>query len=275
MNVSKERRTSSRRSPASPGAAHVLRNRQLWDAQSEEYERRHGRTLSAAGTEAWGFFRIPERKLRLLGPTRGRMILELGCGAGRWSAGLKAGGGRPIGIDVSSKRLVQACQVQGDRRVRFPLVRADAERLPFRDASFDIVFCDWGAMTFCDPYRTVPEVARIVRSGGVFAFSNSSPSRTVSHDRTRDRIRRSLLYDYFGMHRIEYPGETNFQLEYGEWIRLFREHRFFIDRLIEPRAPPLSKSSYLSAEEMAWCRRWPIEVIWRLVKESPRRQARG
>ena len=43
--------------------------------------------------------------------------------------------------------------------VHVPLVQASAEAVPLADASFDIVFCDHGAMNFADPYRTVPEVA--------------------------------------------------------------------------------------------------------------------
>ena len=47
-----------------------------------------------------------------------------------------------------------------------PLVQASAEAVPVADASFDIVFCDHGAMNFADPYKTVREVARLLRPGG-------------------------------------------------------------------------------------------------------------
>ncbi|MCI4347045.1 MAG: class I SAM-dependent methyltransferase [Thermoplasmata archaeon] len=271
MKDPRARRRASPRTPSTASAGHVRRNVRLWDGQSDEYERKHGRSLRGGRAAAWGFFRIPERKLRLLGATRGRRILELGCGAGRWSAALKAGGAQPIGLDISLRRLSQARRVQIRHRVRFPILCANAEQLPFRDEVFDVVFCDWGAMTFGDPHRTVPEVARVLRPRGVFVFSNSSPFRTVAHDRTRDRIGRTLLYPYFGLGPIEFPGEINFQLGYGEWVRLFRACGFHIDRLVEPSAYGRSRSSYLSAQEMAWARRWPIESIWRLIKEdSPR-----
>jgi SAM-dependent methyltransferase len=265
------RRRTSVRGPRDPRrAGHVDRNRRLWEAQSEEYERLHRRSLGAANAEAWGFFRLPEARLNLLGPIRGRRILELGCGAGRWSASVKRRGGRPVGLDVSRSRLRQARGVQVELRTRYPLLRADAEKLPFRGESFDVAFGDWGAMTFCDPYRTVPEVARVLRPGGTFVFSNSSPFRTVAHERERDRLGRWLRYDYFELHRVDYPGEVNFQLGYGEWVRLFRENAFRIDQLLEPRAPLQPKSSYLSVTESAWGRRWPLESIWRLVKDPPR-----
>ena len=61
-----------------------------------------------------------------------------------------------------------------DAGVDFPLIHASAEAVPLPDASFDIVFCDHGAMTFADPYRTVPEAARLLRPGGLFAFNQGS-----------------------------------------------------------------------------------------------------
>ena len=273
MTAVRRARAPRRRPARSATSDHVARNRREWDATSEEYERRHHKILGASKSAAWGVFRVPETRLALLGPVRGRRILELGCGAGRWSATLVSAGGLPIGLDVSANRLAQARLVQSQRRRPFPLVRADAEHLPFRDLAFDVVFCDWGAMTFCDPYETVPEVARVLRPGGVFSFSNSSPFRTVAQDRGNDRIGRSLRYDYFGLHRASFPRETNFQLEYGEWIRLFRQYGLWVDRLIEPRSPHPRRSSYLSAEAMRWGRRWPIESIWRLLKEASTRQA--
>lgn len=35
--------------------------------------------------------------------------------------------------------------------------------VPRTDGSFDVIFCDHGAMTYADPVRTVPEAARLLR----------------------------------------------------------------------------------------------------------------
>jgi hypothetical protein len=64
--------------------------------------------------------------------------------------------------------------------VELPLVHASAQSVPLSDASFDIVFCDHGGMSFADPYRTVPEVARLLRRGGLFAFSHTSAIAAVA-----------------------------------------------------------------------------------------------
>ena len=49
------------------------------------------------------------------------------------------------------------------RKEGLVFVHGSGEAVPFPDASFDVVFCDHGAMSFGDPYRTVPEVARLLR----------------------------------------------------------------------------------------------------------------
>ncbi len=60
-------------------------------------------------------------------------------------------------------------------RTPYPLVHADGERLPFASGAFDVVLSDHGAMSWADPYRTVPEVARVLRQGGRFAFNACTP----------------------------------------------------------------------------------------------------
>ncbi len=258
---STSRRGSTRRTSSTDA---VAKNRRFWQSIAVRYERRHEPSLRRKDGEAWGFWRIPERELQLLGPVRGRRILELGCGAARWSIGLRRRGARPVGLDVSSARLRHAASVQRTERIWFPLIVGDAERLPFSSGKFDIVFCDWGAMTFCDPYRTVPEVARVLRSGGVFAFSTSSPLRHLFHNPRTERIGRRLLRGYFDLHRVDFADEVNFALPYGEWVRVFLANGFAIERLIEPRGGSSRPTTYLTRSERVWSGKFPLEMLWRL-----------
>jgi hypothetical protein len=75
-----------------------------------------------------------------------------------------------------------------------------------------------------------------------------------------------LQNDYFGLHRLDWPGEFNFQLPYGEWIRLFRRNGFILEDLIEPQAPADATSTYRTPAELAWAHRWPMENLWKLRK---------
>lgn len=255
--------------PVRPGHRdHVRVNRLQWERQSNSYDRRFEQVLGGQRAKAWGVWRIPESRLHLLGKTRGRHVLELGCGGARWSIALARSGAKVLGLDISRMQLRHARREMRRSRTKFPLVRANAEYLPFAPESFDVVFCDWGAMTFCDPYRTVPEVGRVLRPGGRFAFATATPIFVLAESTRTYRLGRRLRSDYFGMHRFDYPREVNFQLTYGEWIRLFRENGFEVESLLEPRAPVGHPSRYLTPAEERWARHWPREAIWQLRKRE-------
>src|SRR5262245_24167715 len=214
--------------PAAPATtdpgptAHEQRNRSAWNADADDYQQRHGAQLAASGGLAWGTTQIPEAELHVLGDVADVDVLELGCGAAQWSIALAARGARPVGLDLSERQLEHARRLMAEAGVDFPLVHGSAEAVPLPDAAFDIVFCDHGAMTFADPYRVVPEVARLLRRGGLFAFSHGSPIESICWPLDAEEVGDRLVLDYFGMHAID-DGETiTFQLPYGEWIRLFR-----------------------------------------------------
>lgn len=245
---------------------HERQNQRSWDAYSDEYQARHGEQLAVSGGLAWGTWQIPEAELRILGDVAGKDILEFGCGAAQWSIALAQRGARPVGLDLSERQLDHARRLMAEAGVDFPLVHGSAESVPLADASFDIVFCDHGAMTFSDPYRSVPEAARLLRSGGLFAFSHGSTIETLCWDIGAEHAGDRLIQDYFGLHVIEDDGEMVFNLGYGDWIRLFRANGFVIEDLVEPRPPEDATSSYRDADSLAWSRRWPGESIWRLRK---------
>jgi ubiquinone/menaquinone biosynthesis C-methylase UbiE len=246
----------------------VRTNRRFWDAGSDEYDERHRSALSGRRAATWGLWRIPESTLQLLGPVGGKTILELGCGAGRWSLALAHRGARPVGLDASRSQLGQAKRLVRAGSAPLPLVLADAELLPFVDESFDLVFCDWGAMTFCDPLRTVPECARVLRPTGRLVFSTASPLRYLALDLGRDRQVPRLLRPYFGQRRITLGDTVEFQLPYGKWIDLFRSSGLTVDRLVEPRASAGRNSSYVGRSDARWAERWPMEAIWSVRKDS-------
>src|ERR1700728_2209795 len=137
---------------------------------------------------AWGCWSVPESQLHVLGNVSGKDVLELGCGAARWAIALAKRGARVVGLDVSARQLEHARRNMRDACVDFPLVHASAEAVPLADASFDIVFCDHGAMTFCDPSRTVPEAARLLRRGGLLAFSAATPILNLCWNDSEDRV---------------------------------------------------------------------------------------
>jgi SAM-dependent methyltransferase len=249
-------------------ASHTRKNRRHWDQESEDYQRRHGATLRRKPL-AWGVWRIPEAQLQVLGDPRRRDMLELGCGAAQWSVALARLGARPVGLDLSGRQLDRARRDMRRAGVSLPLVQASAEELPFAAESFDVVFGDHGAITFTDPARTVPEVARVLRPGGLFAFSHDTPVHFVTWDRRRQRYGDTLKGDYFDMRSAPDEVSEVFHLPYGEWVRVFRGAGLTIEDLIELRPPPGAKTTYEDYRDVDLARRWPVEQIWKLRKAAP------
>jgi len=136
----------------------------------------------------WGryAFDVESRALlKALGPTRGRTVLDAGCGSGRFSARLLREGATVVGFDSDPAMLHV-----GAERLRAPLVVADAHLLPFADATFDLTV----AVTLCEfvthADRVVTELARVTGAGGrvvVGALNRASPWG-IAH---RRRFRRS------------------------------------------------------------------------------------
>jgi len=243
-------------------------NRIFWDRQSDEYQEKH-REFIGRPELRWGMWQVPESELQVLGDMAGKDVLELGCGAAQWAVLLAQQGACMTGLDNSERQLEHARERMAAAGVDFPLVHAAAESMPFGDASFDVVFCDHGALSFADPLVVVPEVARVLRSGGLFAFSHTTPFAWMCWDDDADRVVDRLVLDAFGLHRYdESDGAVGFNLPYGEWVRLFRTSGLSIEALIEIRPPEGAESTYQSTEETAWARRWPMEEIWKVRKWS-------
>jgi SAM-dependent methyltransferase len=210
-------------------------------------------------------WQIPEAELNVLGDVAGLDVLELGCGAAQWSISLAGLSARPVGLDVSARQLEHARRAMADAGVEFPLVEGSAEDVPLADESFDIVFCDHGAFNFADPRRLVPECARLLRAGGLLAFSMPSPILDIFWNEEREAVDERPQNDYFELRRFEDDEGVHFQLPYGEWIRLFRANRLAVEDLIELRAPPDGETTY-DLVSLEWARRLPAEHIWKARK---------
>jgi len=243
---------------------HVERNRAVWDRQSGEWVE-PGRRAWASDEPVWGLWELPEREVRALPPVRGKDVVELGCGTAYWSAWLARRGARVVGLDNSARQLATARELQREHGLAFPLLHADAERVPLTDARFDVVLSEYGASIWCDPYRWIPEAARLLRPGGELVFLKHGTLLTLCAPAGAGTADAHLRRDYFGLHRLQWSDDESveFALPTGEWIRLFRANGLEILDLLELRAPAgaSTRHPYVTA---AWAQRWASEEIWRL-----------
>jgi SAM-dependent methyltransferase len=145
--------------------------------------------------------------------------------------------------------------------IDFPLVLGDAEHVPYDDGTFDLAISEYGASLWCDPYRWIPEAARLLRPGGRLVFLRRSPLFALCA-RSGGQASTALLRPQFGLRRVDGGTSMEFNLPHGEMLRLLRSQGFTVEDLIEIQAPQPAHRDY--AEVSAdWAHHWPSEEIWK------------
>lgn len=249
---------------------HVQKNRQYWDAQAAHYVTA-GERAWARSEPTWGIWGVKESILQVLpSDLVGKDAIELGCGTAYVSAWLARRGARPVGIDNSANQLATARRLQAEYGLSFPLLHGNAEQVPYPAASFDLAISEYGACLWADPYRWVPEAARLLRSGGELIFLVNSTLLVLCEPEDENQAATNqLLRPAFGLHRIEWPGDSGveFHLTHGDWIRLLRQSGFSIEDLIEVQAPEGASTRYPFVTAQ-WARQWPSEEIWKARRQA-------
>lgn len=240
------------------------RNARNWAQANADYTDGNAEANWALDDISWGIWGVDESELNVLGDVEGLDVVELGCGTAYFSAWLAKKGARPVGVDITPEQLATARRMQEKTGIEFPLVEADAGATGLPDACADLVVSEYGASIWVDPFRWIPEAARLLRPGGRVAFLGNSPL-VICCSQDEGAATTELLRPMFGMHRFEWSEEigVEFHLSHGDWIDLLRANGFEIERLIEVQAPADAEThefyAYVTAE---WAKQWPCEDIW-------------
>jgi SAM-dependent methyltransferase len=251
-------------------AEDAAKNAAAWTETNREHTNDSAPDNWALDEISWGIWGIDESELNVLPDVNGLDVVELGCGTAYFSAWLAKRGARPIGVDITPAQLETARRMMAETGIEFPLIESDAAVTGLPDACADLVLSEYGASIWVDPYRWIPEAARLLRPEGLLVFLCNSTLVILCSD---DDIpaKEQLVNPQFGMHRFEWPSEpgVEFHLAHGEWISLLRENGFEIERLVEIQAPADAVTheyyAYVTAE---WARKWPCEEIWVARKKA-------
>jgi SAM-dependent methyltransferase len=241
----------------------AAKNAALWTETNREHTDDSASVNWALDEISWGVWAIDESELNVLPDVDGLDVVELGCGTAYFSAWLAKRGARPVGVDITPAQLATARRLMTETGIEFPLVEADAAVTGLPSESFDLVVSEYGASIWVDPYRWIPEAARLLRPDGLLVFlRNSTLVILCSPDEVP--ASETLQRPQFGMRRFEWPdGGVEFHLPHGEWIDVLRANGFEIERLVELQAPANAQTheyyAYVTAE---WARKWPAEEIW-------------
>jgi SAM-dependent methyltransferase len=144
-------------------------------------------SFKAAQKQQWPHFAPYEvhttpcaaRLVKRAGVKSKQSILDVACGTGVVSVTAARLGARVTGIDLTPELLDRARENARIAAVEIDWREADVEKLPFGDASFDVVLSQFGHIFAPRPEVAIAEMLRVLRPGGTIAFSTWPPELFV------------------------------------------------------------------------------------------------
>jgi len=245
-------------------ASEVALNRALWAVVNERFTDAAAEEMWARREVVWGLFGVSESDLGVLGEVRDLDVAELACGTAYFSAWLARAGASVVAVDLSGEQLATARRLQVQLGPVFPLVQADAERIPLAGGRFDLVVSEHGVAAWCDPERWLPEAARLLRSGGRLVFLTNSHVSALCVPAAQGVAEERLVRGQREAYRVHWPGGgIEFHPSHGDWLRLLRDSGFVVDALREIYAPPdCEDHRFYEIVSGAWAAKWPAEELW-------------
>jgi len=149
----------------------------FYDVEAEQYDKKRWSTPSGSRLNK---FQI-DLMIAMLSPTKGKRILEVGTGTGRFVATLSKEGADATGVDISQGMLSVAEKQWAAIACDFPpkFIQSDVCSMPFPDGSYDSVFCVNAFQLFESPQAALDEIHRVLKPTGQFVFN--FPNIVSSH----------------------------------------------------------------------------------------------
>jgi SAM-dependent methyltransferase len=121
-------------------------------------------------------FNAAETLVEALEILPGERVLDVACGSGNGAiAAARRAWGNTVGADFVPALLERGRERAAAERLEVEFVEADAQALPFEDASFDVALSIFGAMFAADQQKAADELLRVVKPGGRIGMANWTP----------------------------------------------------------------------------------------------------
>ena len=251
---------------------HVRINRDHWNAEAPNWVRSGEHAWS--GEPQWGNWQVPEAELELL-PTdmTGMDAIELGCGTGYVSGWMVRRGARVTALDVSDAQLATARRLAAAHGAEITFIEGNAEAIDLPEAGFDFAISEYGAAIWCEPQIWLREAWRLLRPGGRLVFLGNHPFADVCVPLSGAENDYQLHRPYRGMRGNDYtkveiePGGVCFNLTIADWMALFAEIGFLVERYHELYAQDAFEETRFMIPGK-WARDYPSEQVWALAKPA-------
>lgn len=160
------------------------------------------------------------RLVELVGPKKSWIALDVATGAGHTAAVFAPHVAKVVASDLTPEMLEQVKRLAAERSLsNIETAVADAEALPFQDASFDLVTCRIAPHHFSSIAKFLAEVHRVLKPGGCFALvDNVSPDGETTPGFTADELTAAGA-DYNAFEKLRDPSHGR-ALATAEWLDL-------------------------------------------------------
>ncbi|HSK70470.1 MAG TPA: class I SAM-dependent methyltransferase [Pyrinomonadaceae bacterium] len=159
-------------------------------------------------------------------------VLDIGCGAGQELLPfLEKTEAFCVGLDAAEEFGEVGTEFFAAKGFteNFALIRSQGEKLPFEEESFDVVLCRV-ALPYMNNRRTIAEIARIMRSGGVFLLKTHAPAFyfVMLWQRLKTFNPKQIAYPLICLTGSVWHQFTGRQLQKGFWKgkEVFQTERF-------------------------------------------------
>ena len=152
--------------------------------------------------------------LKMIRGIDGKKVLDVGCGTGRLIKKLLERNSIVTGIDVSEEML----KIARKKFKSTEFVEGDAEKLPFKDESFDIVTASFLIVHLKNLRKFFDEAYRILKPGGTFIVTNINQRKAPKLKTANNEDVIITSFYHIPDHVISALEETFFTIEEEEFV---------------------------------------------------------
>lgn len=236
-----------------------------WEDNSKRFQIEHNIPIDIS----YGPWMPTEDKLKLIGPIKGKKVLEIGCGGAQCGIGFAKKGAQVTGIDLSIEQLNYAQRLCEKNKVKIKLLQGNITNLKqIKSNSQDIVFSSWALFYVKDLKKCFKEVFRVLKKGGIFVFSTEHPIWQVISKKNM-----KIKANYFnGETHIEERGAEGKFVSYkhplSEITESLYKSKLKIERILEPNPKKYKKysSEIVNKRAIEGMKQIPRTIIFKTIK---------
>ena len=162
---------------------------------------------------------------------RGKIVLEAGCGAGRFTEILLKKGASLVSSDLSSAVEVNIENFPiSDKHI---VIQADINDMPYADETFDVVICLGVIQHTPSPEETITNLFKLVKKGGTLIIDNYKFDRSYA-------LRLAVFYRYYLRNKpsdVTIPYTKRLVKKYLPWHKRFADKKIL--RMLLNRISPV------------------------------------